>query len=134
MTTELSSVMVAELQRSSPSVRQDAAAQVASSSSTSAPVDSAEVNRQQQMPQQNSVEAGQEQLEETVEELNQMVQSVRRNLQFSIDKESGRTVIKVIDSDSEEVIRQIPPEEVLALARRLVDMVEEPGVIIQETV
>jgi flagellar protein FlaG len=131
MTTELSSVMVAGLQRSSPSVRQDATAQVASSNPV--PVPKAEVEKQQPVQQQMPAESGQE-LEETVEELNQMVQSVRRNLQFSIDKESGRTVIKVIDSDSEEVIRQIPPEEVLALARRLVDMVEEPGVIIQETV
>ena len=44
---------------------------------------------------------------------------LRRNLQFSVDEDSGRTVIKVVDTDSEEVIRQIPPEEILNISRSL---------------
>ncbi len=52
-------------------------------------------------------------------QLSNYVQSVQRNLNFSIDESSGQTVIKVIDSESEEIIRQIPSEEMLALARRL---------------
>lgn len=46
-------------------------------------------------------------------------QHLQRRLQFHVDAESGRTVITVIDRDTEEIIRQIPPEEMLALARRL---------------
>lgn len=37
------------------------------------------------------------------------------NLQFSMDDESGEMVVKVMDVEKDEVIRQIPPEEVLAL-------------------
>jgi flagellar protein FlaG len=60
-------------------------------------------------------------LERLVEELSDLVQSVRRELKFSVDEESGRTVIRVIDSDTGETIRQIPPEEVLTLLGRFRD-------------
>ncbi len=58
-------------------------------------------------------------LAKAVSELNDHVQNIQRDLQFGIDEVTGRTVIEIIDSDSKEVIRQIPPEEVLALARTL---------------
>ncbi|NOZ11340.1 MAG: flagellar protein FlaG [Gammaproteobacteria bacterium] len=58
-------------------------------------------------------------LQETLDSLTQRVQSMQRDLQFSVDKHSGQTVVKVIDSETDEVIRQIPAEEVLALAQRL---------------
>ena len=60
-----------------------------------------------------------EQLEAAVTELAHAMQSVQRNLNFSIDDTSGQTVVKVIDSSSNEVIRQFPSEEALALARRM---------------
>lgn len=58
-------------------------------------------------------------LENSVSELNDLVQSVQRDLQFSIDELSGSTVIKVLDTKTDEVIRQIPSEEVLALTRNI---------------
>ncbi|MCP4431754.1 MAG: flagellar protein FlaG [Gammaproteobacteria bacterium] len=58
-------------------------------------------------------------LEESVSQLNELVQSVQRDLQFSIDEFSGDTVIKVLDTKTAEVIRQIPSEEVLALTQNL---------------
>lgn len=63
-----------------------------------------------------------EQLEAAVAELAQAMQSVQRNLNFSIDDASGQTVVKVIDSDSQEVIRQFPSEEALALAARMKEL------------
>ena len=54
-----------------------------------------------------------------LKKVNDYVQSVQRDLQFSVDKESERTVIKVIDSDSGDIIRQIPEDIFLELARRL---------------
>lgn len=62
------------------------------------------------------------QLQEAVKQINDYVQSVQRDLTFSMDGESGRTVIRVIDSGSGELIRQIPSEEVLALASYLQDL------------
>lgn len=62
-----------------------------------------------------------EMLQSAVEEIEQNVQTVARSLQFSVDEASGRTIITVIDRDTDEVIRQIPPKEVLAIAERLND-------------
>lgn len=60
-----------------------------------------------------------EDVDQAVRELNENSQVVQRELHFTIDKDSGHTVIKVVDSKTEEVIRQIPGEEVLKVARRL---------------
>jgi len=43
--------------------------------------------------------------------LNQASQSIGRDLRFEVDMESGRSVIQVLDRDTGEVIRQIPPEK-----------------------
>ena len=45
-------------------------------------------------------------------------------LKFSIDKASGRTVIKVIDTETQKVIREIPPEETLKVAAYLKNMTQ----------
>jgi flagellar protein FlaG len=55
-------------------------------------------------------------IEMVVTQLNKHLQDVRSHLQFSIDETSKHIVIKVVDSETEEVIRQVPSEAVLALA------------------
>ena len=40
-------------------------------------------------------------------------------VEFSLDADSGRIVVKIIDSATQEVVRQIPMEEMLALAKAL---------------
>jgi flagellar protein FlaG len=54
-----------------------------------------------------------------VQKINDFVKVVRRDLEFSVDEATGRTVITVKDSETDEVIRQIPPEEVLSIAENL---------------
>ena len=66
-----------------------------------------------------SAEVSQEQVSQAVSDLNDYVQSVGRDLQFSVDEDSGRTIIRVLDSQTQDIIRQIPAEEVLALAEHL---------------
>ncbi len=58
-------------------------------------------------------------VERLVERLRDYVQSMDREVQFTIDKESGYTVIKVVDPVNQKVIRQIPAEVTLRLARHL---------------
>lgn len=68
------------------------------------------------------LEATEEQLaaiQERVIELNSYMQNLNRSLQFSIDEQSGDTIIKVIDSETDELIRQIPAEELLVLRSSL---------------
>lgn len=60
-----------------------------------------------------------EELDETISQLNDSLQNVQRNLEFSIDKEVGQIVINVKDRETDEIVRQIPSEEVLDLAKNL---------------
>ncbi len=48
-------------------------------------------------------------------EINQALKSLNDHLQFSVDDGSDSTVVKLIDGDTGDVIRQIPPEEILRL-------------------
>nr|WP_018648906.1 MULTISPECIES: flagellar protein FlaG [unclassified Thioalkalivibrio] len=59
-----------------------------------------------------------DEVNQVVESINSYLQSTKRALEFSVDDTSGRTVITVMDGEREEVIRQIPPEAVLALVER----------------
>ena len=58
-------------------------------------------------------------IQDRVVELNSYMQNMNRSLQFSIDEQSGATVIKVIDVDTDELIRQIPAEELLVVRSSL---------------
>ncbi len=89
--------------------------------------------------QNASTEAGKEErgtvsgeaLDRAVSRLQEYVQVVRRNLEFSIDETTDRLVVKVVDAETEEVVRQIPSEEALALARRLQEArAEQQGLLL----
>lgn len=70
------------------------------------------------------VELSRDELENVVSQLQDYVQSIQRDMQFHIDDATGRVVVQVIDSNSQEVVRQIPSEEMLAIARHLADSIE----------
>jgi flagellar protein FlaG len=58
-------------------------------------------------------------VEEAVAKLNQSVQGRAQGLEFSIDDESNRTIVKVIDQTTKEVLRQIPTPEALQIAKSI---------------
>ena len=64
-----------------------------------------------------------EQLENVAQQLQDFVGNMNRGLEFSVDKDSGRDVIKVIDKNSGDLVKQFPSEEVLSLVAKLSDMV-----------
>ncbi|MEC5396295.1 flagellar protein FlaG [Uliginosibacterium sp. H1] len=72
-----------------------------------------------QTEQTSSALSVREQVDRAMNEVRQALGPVARNLQFSIDDETGRTVIKVVDATTKEVIRQMPSEELLAITRSL---------------
>ncbi|AXA55054.1 flagellar protein FlaG [Pseudomonas thivervalensis] len=62
-----------------------------------------------------------EDLEKAVTDIQEFVQAAQRKLDFSIDDSSGRIVVKVIATETGDVIRQIPSETALKLAQSLSD-------------
>mgnify|MGYP000739347462 FL=1 len=80
----------------------------------------------------NDREKQAENLQVAVSQINDYVQNLQRNLQFTVDEATGKDVVTIIDSESKEVIRQLPTEEALELARRLAEN-RENGVQIVST-
>jgi len=73
-----------------------------------------------------------EELAQAVEQLRQFSDmNVKRQLEFKIDEDIDRVVVSVYDSESDELIRQIPSEEVLVLAKSLA---RNEGVLVKVTV
>jgi uncharacterized FlaG/YvyC family protein len=51
-------------------------------------------------------------------------------LEFSQDKETGLTIIRMYDRESGKLIRQLPPEETLTFLRRLAE--DKKGVLVSK--
>ncbi|HTN67762.1 MAG TPA: flagellar protein FlaG [Burkholderiaceae bacterium] len=58
-------------------------------------------------------------LDEAVKNINNTIRALSQNLEFSIDGDSNRTVVKVVDQQTKEIIRQMPSAEALEIARAL---------------
>lgn len=58
-------------------------------------------------------------IQEAIDEVRRVIEPVARNLQFSVDDDTNLTLIKVVDSATDEVIRQIPSEEMVAIAKAI---------------
>lgn len=72
-------------------------------------------------------------LDQVVSQAKEYIQSVRRDLNLNYDEETGLLVIKVVDKDTEEVVRQIPAEEILAFIQNMLKLTgEREGVLLKE--
>lgn len=63
-----------------------------------------------------------EELGNAVADLNKMAQAAAQGVRFSVDEETGRTVVKVVDTQTDKVLRQIPTVEALKLWRSIEQM------------
>jgi len=60
-----------------------------------------------------------QQIKEALQQLNDAMKSSGQNLAFSKDSASGRTVIRVTNTETGELVRQIPNETLLKVARSI---------------
>lgn len=60
-----------------------------------------------------------QQLPEALKRINTVLQMRAPGLEFSVDEDSARTVVKVVDTATNEVIRQMPSKEALEISRAL---------------
>jgi len=58
-----------------------------------------------------------ESVEAAAEKIQSFISSMKRDLNIYVDNSTGRSVIRVVDSESSQLIRQIPPEESIRLAQ-----------------
>lgn len=95
------------------------------------------VNKDIQEPKQ-SYEAARERakldeetLQQGIENLNKNIRVFNSKVSFSIDKNTGRTIIRVSDRETNEVIREIPPEDFLKIASKLSELM---GILIDHKI
>ena len=60
--------------------------------------------------------------EELLDQINALTEDGIYSVRFENDAPSGNMVVKVVDRETDEVIRQIPPEELMDLTKRLNDL------------
>ncbi|TXI46854.1 flagellar protein FlaG [Methylophilus sp.] len=65
-----------------------------------------------------------------VKKLNDYVAPALQTIEFSIDDDSERIIVKVVDTETQKVLRQIPNEEVLAISKTLDKL---RGLVVRQT-
>ncbi len=91
----------------------------APAAAASPPAETAESIDAEKTRQAEDKAADARKLEQALGNVTAHIQNLHRSLHFSVDEESGETVVRVVDTETQEVIRQIPSEELLAIADRL---------------
>lgn len=62
---------------------------------------------------------------------NSILQSLNRNLEFKVDESTKKVVIKIVDNQTGETVRQIPSEDMLAFIKKMQELDGEKGSVIQ---
>ena len=107
----------------------DIAAANSTKSAGGEPTVLAAMNAEKSDPAKQGGKPDRRQVADAVKDMNEFLQMVRRTLVFTVDEDSGRTVVQIKDADTNQVIRQIPPENMLKLAK---EMDKFKGLIFEE--
>ncbi|WP_313954066.1 flagellar protein FlaG [Accumulibacter sp.] len=75
-------------------------------------------------------QADRKEVEAATNSVRDFVQPINSNLEFSIVEDTGQLLIKIVDRSTKDVIRQIPSEEMVAIAKAL-DGIK--GLLVQQT-
>lgn len=70
-----------------------------------------------------------EDLEEAVADTNSMIFGEDRRFEFEVHERTGRMMVKLIDKESDEIVKEIPPEKILDLVASIWDLV---GILVDE--
>jgi len=60
-----------------------------------------------------------EQLKNVVDNINKALRQSNKNLEFTVDTETQKQLVKLVDTETGDVIRQFPSEEALAISRAI---------------
>lgn len=77
-------------------------------------------SREQEALQQPATVTG---VQEAVDEINKVLHYMNERLEFSIHEATNRVMVRVLDRETDEVLREIPPEQILDLVAKLQELV-----------
>ena len=89
----------------------------------------APVITEQSVTQTQKVEANRQELEDAVKQVNDFLKPINNSIQFNLDDDTGKTIVKVIDLATKDIIRQFPSEEMLSIAKAIDKM---KGLLVQQ--
>ncbi|MDT4332512.1 flagellar protein FlaG [Methylomonas sp. MED-D] len=90
------------------------------------------LNSKQDEDKQNDAKVTLDTVKQAADQGNSLLQAVTRNLQFKVDDSTQELVVKIVDSETGDVVRQIPSEEMLAFIRRMQELDGHQGSVIQD--
>jgi len=77
----------------------------------------------------NSMTLSEKSIKEAIENTNKKLTSIDRKFEFSVNEETNDIIVKVINKETDEVIREIPSEKILDMVAK---MMELAGLFIDE--
>ena len=84
-------------------------------------------SRHQEM--KNSTQAASDQLKKAIEEMNRKIGNTNEEAVFGVHEDTNRIMIKIIDKDTKEIIKEFPPEKTLDMIAKVWEMA---GILVDE--
>ena len=84
---------------------------------------------QQQQQQTVSTQAASEQLKKAIAEMNKKINNSHEEAVFGIHEETNRVMIKILDKETKEVVKEFPPEKTLDMIAKIWEMA---GLLVDE--
>ena len=69
--------------------------------------------------QQPDAAVAESQVGQALQSINKALQKLSSNLEFTVDADSNRTIVKVMDTQTQEIIRQMPSVEAIEISKAL---------------
>ena len=79
---------------------------------------------------EKDVQLTKENIDDVVDTLNSAAKSINQRVRFSFDEKTDRVIIKFINGDTNEVLREIPPKEMIRLLERMHELI---GMVVDES-
>ncbi len=80
------------------------------------------INDPENSTNRQSQQLSESELRSAADDANKVLQQSQNNLEFSVDSDTDMTVVKLIDSETGDVIRQIPSEQMLKIANSIQEL------------
>ncbi|OON98148.1 MAG: hypothetical protein ATN36_01305 [Epulopiscium sp. Nele67-Bin005] len=72
-----------------------------------------------------------QELQSTINKANSQLKNTNSELSFSINEKTQQVLVKLVDSETKELIREIPPEKIVNM---MAEMRENAGLFVNETI
>jgi len=72
-----------------------------------------------------------EQLKNAIDVINRVMQQSNHSLEFSVDSDTKKPIVKLVDTETGELIRQFPSEEMLAISRSIDQFQQRQGLLLK---